>query len=180
MKPEWLSVRTREDTGDFDIITYWEETPYDDFFIEGNPALSKKEYLKKARDIIKQSAEFGGYNYQEYHWNDALQKLIQKKPKNTLLFICNSSIDNTIKSLAHHNDLIYLDITHPFESNPDENTMFLWKILNIKKYKIAYNQFKDSQKNTIKTIKWNYISVTTQDSISDILNTFFKKRYKNG
>jgi hypothetical protein len=106
--------------------------------------------------------------------------LIQKKPKNTLIFICNASVDNHLKILAHHNDLIYLDITHPFESEPDENTMFLGKTVNIKKYKIAYNQFKDSQKNIIKSIKGNFISIKTQENISDILNTFFKKRYKNG
>lgn len=82
--------------------------------------------------------------------------------------------------LAYHNDLIYLNISHPFESNPDINTLFLGQVLDIAKYKKAYNKYIESQRDMIKKMKWSYIPLSTTDNISTILNLFFKKRYKNG
>ena len=179
IKPDWLSVRERENNGDFEIITYWGSSPYDEFYIE-NPNESRKIVIQKAKHLIHTSAQFGQYPYREYIGNTGLKDLIKMKPKNALIFLCNIEIDNTVEILGYHNDLIYLDISHPYENNADETLLFSWQVLDLNMYKKAYSAGKDAQKNIIKKIWSSYISITTKDNITTILNTFFKKRYKNG
>ena len=179
IKPEGLSVRERENNGEFEIISFWWDTPYDEFYIE-NPEFSKKVAIHKAKDTISFSAHIWQYNYHEYSGNDKIRELIRSQPRNSLIFICNIDITDDIRMLAYHNDLIYLDIFHPFESNPNTNILFSWQILNIIDYKKAYSEYIESQKNIIKKMKGNHISFSTTDNISSILNLFFKKRYKNG
>lgn len=179
IKPEGLSVRERENNGEFEIISFWWNTPYDEFYIE-NPDNSKKIAIQKAKDAICSSAQFGRYSYREYVGNNELREILRIQPRNTLIFICNVEITDDIRLLAYHNDLIYLDISHPFESNPDTGILFSWQILNLTQYKKAYAEYKESQKNIIKKIKGNHISLSTTDNISTLLNLFFKKRYKNG
>lgn len=70
------------------------------------------------------SAHFGQYSYREYSGATGLKKILQTKPQNALIFVCNIDITDDIKMLAYHNDLIYLDITHPFESNPSTDILF--------------------------------------------------------
>lgn len=179
IKPEGLSVRERENNGEFEIISYWWTTPYDEFYIE-NPDNSKRIAIEKAKNAIKSSAQFGQYSYREYSGANELKELIRLQPRNTLIFICNLDITDDLKVLAYHNDLIYLDISHTFESNPNTSLLFWWQILDIKVYKKAYIEHKESQINKIRGIKGNHISLYTTDNISTILNLFFKKRYKNG
>ena len=89
-------------------------------------------------------------------------------------------ITDEIKMLAYHNDLIYLSISHPFESNPTTDILFAWQIIDPRNYQEAYSKYIDSEKSAIKKIKGNHISLSTTDNISTTLNLFFKKRYKNG
>lgn len=74
--------------------------------------------------MIKMSAKYGQYPYREYSGDTGLTQLIQMKPENAIIFICGYDISDEIKLLAYHNDIIYLDLTHPFESNPNESVLF--------------------------------------------------------
>ncbi len=179
IKPEGLSVRERENTGDCEIITYWGSTPYDEFTLE-HPNESRKKAIERAKYAIRCSAQFWQYAYQEYNTDTSIEKVVQMKPKNALIFLCNITITDTIRKLAYHNDLIYLDIYHPYERHPSIPLLFEWKIVNMKTYLKAYADFQDSQTRKIKNIRGSYISISTEDPITDILNIFFKKRYKNG
>ncbi len=178
IKPEGLSVRERENNGEFEIISYWWSTPYDDFYV-GDPSNSRKIAIQKAKDAISTSARFGQYSYKEYSGNTGLREILRIQPRNTLIFICNIDITDDIRMLSYHNDLIYLDITHPFESNPHKDILFSWQILNLRSYQKAYDEYKESQKNIIRKIKGNHIAISTTDNITTTLNLFFKKRYKN-
>lgn len=180
-KPDGLSVRERENNGEFEIITYWESSPYDMFYLE-NPHESKKSAIEKAKNTIEMSARFAQYPYRSYCWAGELKNLIAMKPKNALIFICNVNLDSQekISTIAYHNDLIYLDLFHPFEADPETNLLFSWQVIDLNKYIKAYLRNKEILKNTIKKMRGNYISLSTKEDISTVLNTFFKKRYKNG
>ncbi len=70
------------------------------------------------------SAKYGQYPYREYSGDIGLTQLIKMKPENALIFICGFDINDDIKLLAYHNDLIYIDLIHPFESNPNQSIFF--------------------------------------------------------
>ena len=177
IKPEWISVRERENNWDFNIISYWGETDYDNFFIK-NPSISKKNTIQKYKTLLSKNARLGGHTYQEYIGTKSLWKIVQKQPKNNLIFICNLwEISDDIKILAFHNDVIYLNLYHPFEKNPNDNILFSWQVINIQKYKQAYEEQIDNLKKKIHEMHASYIAISTDDDLVKILNTFFKKRY---
>jgi hypothetical protein len=80
--------------------------------------------MQRARHSIHASAKFGQYSYREYTGNTGLEELIRMKPKNALIFLCNIEMSHAIEVLGYHNDLIYLDISHPYETNPDTTLLF--------------------------------------------------------
>jgi hypothetical protein len=91
-------VRERENNGDFEIITYWGSTQYDEFYLE-NPDESRKTAIQKARHTIRTSAQFGQYSYREYIGDSGLEALINMKPKNALIFLCNIEINDIVEVL---------------------------------------------------------------------------------
>lgn len=179
IKPDGLSVRSRENEWDFKIIFYYWITPYDDFF-EDTKNNSKANTIKNIRESISISAKFWWHPYQEFFWENKIKELQNTKPRNNLIFICNIDPLNIPASLAFHNDLIYLDIVNNFEEDPNTSLLFSWKIVDIKAYKNAYTEYKNTQKNHIKKIRGSYLRIMTKDNISNILNIFFKKRYSHG
>ena len=179
MKPEWLSIRVRETHWDYHIISYWWSNPHDNFWI-GHPSESRKHATQKAHHTIEISARYGQYAYSAYYGNTGLNQLMRMRPKNAIIFISGTEITPELRLLAHHNDLIYLDIVHPWESTPNTDILFSWKIVNTKKYLQEYTNEKKSLKNTLKKIRASYISLSTTDDVADVLNTFFKKRYTHG
>jgi hypothetical protein len=70
------------------------------------------------------SARFGQYTYSEYSGITGLDQLVKMKPKNALIFISGIEITPELRVLAHHNDVIYLDIVHPWESDPTSDILF--------------------------------------------------------
>ncbi|MBX9809336.1 hypothetical protein K2X92_03045 [Candidatus Gracilibacteria bacterium] len=177
IKPEGISVRVRENNGDFNIISYWGETDYDEFFIH-NPNISRKNTIQKYRTLLSKNAKLGGHTYHEYVGTKGLGNIIQKQPKNNLIFICNlGEITDEIKLLAFHNDVIYLDLYHPFEKNPNDNILFSGQIVHLEKYRKAYQEYIDNLKKRIHQIHGSYVSISTEDDLVKILNIFFKKRY---
>lgn len=179
IRPDGLTVRARETHGDYHILSYWGSTPYDDFST-GDLDLSRRVATDRARHTIAQSARFGQHSYEEYSGATGLEYMIKMKPKNTLIFISNTEITDDIELLAYHNDVIYIDLTHSYESDPDTHMLFSGQVLDIRAYREAYQLYRENKKNTIKKIQASYISLLTTADISDILNTFFKKRYTNG
>ncbi len=179
IKPEGLSVRSRENHGDFEIISYWGTTPYDDFTIHDGSD-SRNSAIQKARQTMKISTKIWQYSYREFFGDTGFAALKKIKPNNALIFICNTDSLEDLQTIAFHNDLIYLDLSHPFESNPDTSLLFSGQILDLESYMRKYREFRKSKIDLIKKIRAAYIPLSTQDDITITLNTFFKKRYKNG
>ncbi len=173
MRPDWLSIRVRETQGDYHIVWYIGSTVYDDFH-SGSARDSRSSIIQKIRVSIETSAKFAGYQYSEYPW---LEQLIRSQPKNALIFISGIPITQDISRIAYHNDLIYIDITHPWESDPTWDILFSWQVVNTKKYLQEYNNDKISLKKILKKIWASYISISTTDNIIDTINIFFKNRY---
>ncbi len=179
IKPEWLSVRSREDHGDFEIIAYWGITPYDEF-TNHDGTDSRKSAIQKARQAMKISTKIWQYSYREFFGDTGLAALKKIKPDNKLIFIFNTDDIEQFKTMAFHNDLIYVDLSHPFESQPDTSLLFSGKVINLESYMRKYRVFRKSKIDLIKKIRASYIPLSTRDDITITLNTFFKKRYKNG
>ncbi len=179
IKPEWLSVRSREDHGDFEIIAYWGATPYDEFS-NHDGSDSRKSAIQKARQTMKMSTKIWQYSYREFFGDSGFAALKKIKPSNALILICNTDSIEPLQTVAFHNDLIYLDLSHPFESHPDTSLLFSGKILDLKWYMREYKAFQQSKIDLLKKIRASYIPLSTEDDITITLNTFFKKRYKNG
>jgi CRISPR/Cas system CSM-associated protein Csm4 (group 5 of RAMP superfamily) len=129
------------------------------------------------RKNIETTTKFAGYRYSHY---TKLNELIQSQPRNTIILITGIEINPDMRLLAHHNDLIYLDIAHPWESDPTSDILFSWQIVNIPKYLQEYKKLQNLKKNALKDIKASYLSISTQEDIVDALNIFFKKRYTHG
>jgi hypothetical protein len=70
------------------------------------------------------SARFGQYTYSEYSGITGLDQLVRIQPKNAIIFISGIEITPELRLLAHHNDVIYLDIVHPWESDPTSDILF--------------------------------------------------------
>ncbi|MBC7503429.1 hypothetical protein H7169_00460 [Candidatus Gracilibacteria bacterium] len=177
--PDGLSVRVRESHGDYPIISYWGSTVYDEFYYE-NPSESKRATIARAQLNISTSARSGQYQYREYTGDDGLENLVKTKPRNALIFISNTDITEDIRILAYHNDVIYLDLIHPWESDPTNDILFAGGILDIDSYTREYALAQQGKKNTLKRIRASYIPLITTADINNILNTFFKKRYSHG
>ncbi len=173
MRPDWLSVRVRETQGDYHIASYIASTLYDDFH-SGSPKDSRSSTIKKIRASIQSSAQFAGCQYSEYLW---LDELTRSQPKNTLIFISGIAITQDISRIAYHNDLIYLDITHPWETSPTWDILFSGQVISTSKYLKEYNADKASLKKNLKKIRASYIPISTTDNIIDTINIFFKNRY---
>ncbi|MBC7498664.1 hypothetical protein H7170_03420 [Candidatus Gracilibacteria bacterium] len=173
MRPDGLSVRVRETQGDYHIVWYIGSTIYDDFY-SGSVRDSRSIIIRKIRASIETSAKFAGYQYSEYL---GLEQLIRSQPKNALIFISGIPITQDISRIAYHNDLIYLDITHPWESDPTGDILFSGQVVNTRKYLQEYNNDKISLKKILKKIRASYISISTTDNIIDTINIFFKNRY---
>jgi hypothetical protein len=105
---------------------------------------------------------------------------MKMKPRNALIFISNTAITPEMRLLAYHNDLIYLDLIHPWESDPTSNILFAGGILDTAAYSRDYDLEQLGKKNTLKQIKASYIPLITTADITNTLNTFFKKRYTHG
>ena len=70
---------------------------------------------------IETSAQFAGYRYSEYR---DLAGLARAKPKNAIILISGQEATLDMRLLAYHNDLIYIDITHPWEGDPTSDILF--------------------------------------------------------
>ena len=105
---------------------------------------------------------------------------MKTKPKNALIFVSNTDINDNMKILAYHNDLIYLDLTHPWESDPTQEILFSGRVLDIESYIRDYSEQQIIKKNALKRIRASHVPLPTTGDISNILNTFFKKRYTHG
>ena len=70
---------------------------------------------------IETSAQFAGYRYSEYR---DLAGLARAKPKNAIILISGQEATPDMRLLAYHNDLIYIDITHPWEGDPTSDILF--------------------------------------------------------
>ena len=176
VRPEWLSVRVRETRWDYPIISYWGSTSHDGFWTE-HPSESREHAIARARHAIKESAKFGQYAYSEYSGYTGLDQLVMIQPKNTLIFVSNTPITDDLRLLAYHNDLIYIDFIHQFERDPSSELLFSWRVINTEKYLQEYNTEKVSLKNMLKKIHSSYISLSTTEDVTDVLNIFFKNRY---
>jgi hypothetical protein len=179
MSPVGLSVRVRETQGDYQIISYIGETPYDGFYLDSFRE-SRTYRIAQSEHCIQKSAQFAGYQYNKYIWDTALSTLIKMQIKNHIIFISNIEITPDIWLLAYHNDVIYLDFIHSFEENPQSDIMFSWQIMEIWSYLDEYTQLQDIKKNNLKKMWVSYIPILTNVDITDTLNTFFKKRYTHG
>ena len=179
VRPEWLSVRVRETRWDYPIISYWGSSSHDGFWTE-HPRESREYTIVRARHIIRESARFGQYTYSEYSGDTGLDQIVMMQPRNALIFVSNTPITEDLRLLAYHNDLICLDFIHPFEIDPNQNTLFSWKVLDIDEYIHEYSQIQSIRKNTIKKIRASHLPILTTANIADSLNIFFKKRYTHG
>jgi hypothetical protein len=106
--------------------------------------------------------------------------MIVKKPKRAIILISWVSLDTSMRQLAYHNDLIYLDIVHPYESDPTWDILFSGQVMNISSYLQEYMSEKQILRDTLRQIWASYIACSTARDISDTLNTFFKNRYHHG
>lgn len=65
MSPVGLSVRVRETQGDYQIISYAGETPYDGFYLDSFRE-SRAYRIEQSEYCIQKSAQFAGYQYNKY------------------------------------------------------------------------------------------------------------------
>lgn len=177
IKPEWISVRERQNSWDFDIISYWWETIYDNFHI-GDATIAKSNAIKQFNLILKKNAQFWWHQYQDFFGKNGINTLIKQQPKNALIFIWNyENIDQNIKLLAFHNDLIFIDLRHPFELDPSNEYMFSWKVIDIISYKKFFEKQRQEMKKNIQKINAAYLLIRSNQDITETLNNFFKRRY---
>ena len=134
------------------------------------------EYIRQS---IARSARIGQYTYRDLSEGD-ISSMSHMQPMNALIFICNTEIDDQIRLLAYHNDLIYLDLYHPYERDPDTDLLFFGKAIDRISYQVTYNKQQELRKKTITQAGWSYLQISTQDDIVTLLNIFFKKRYTHG
>lgn len=177
IRPEWISVRERQNSWDFDIISYWGETEYDNFHI-WDEAISKWNISKEFNKILKKNAQFWWHQYRDFFGETGLKNLIKQQPKNKLIFIWNyENIDENIKLLAFHNDLIFIDLRHPFEIDPTDDYLFSGKIIDVISYKKFFEAYRENTRKNIHKISASYLLVKSNQDITETLNHFFKRRY---
>jgi hypothetical protein len=85
-----------------------------------------------------------------------------------------------MRQLAHHNDLIYLDIVHPYESDPTWSMLFSGRVLDISSYLQEYTTEKQLLISSLTQMWASYLTCSTARDATDTLNTFFKNRYHHG
>ncbi len=173
-----IYTREREENGNFDILLYIRDIHAGDaFFTETHP-LSKEVTIKKLEAVLRESAKKWRHTFSIYSWEMGKKYLEKKKPKNTLICIVDENYEGLYKKLSYHNDVLFIDILHPFEENPSSDVLFFSKILRKEKYKKAFTESKKKLKENVKKIWWEYISLYTHESIQKRLNYFFKNRFK--
>ncbi len=184
---EKIYVRERSDQWWVNIISVFIYGGFDDFFIE-NIVESKRYYLETAEKIIRKSASEGQYHLRCLKGGklgDVLDDLLSLNTSWNLILIFRSfswyfDTPVSIKKLSYVNDMVMIDLYHPFDIHPSKNLMIQGKITWISKrlwYEDNLAQMIFQEKKSI-IQKWiSYLQINTSEDIETCLNYFFKKRY---
>lgn len=175
IRPESLYVRSREDRGEFSVVWYYTKNIYDAFKTQEFPT-SKGEYKERLSEVFRSSCAQENITYQEYS-NLPIHTFIRLHPRNMLIIVSDSIVDKKLQELAHHNDVIYLDILHPFEIYPTPQILFLWKTVS-QKYARTFEKSIENKKKLLRRMHIAYIPIYTNEKANIKLNDFFKNRFK--
>lgn len=166
---------TREDESGFDIIVYrHDDQDGDDFFTPSYP-ISRRSSYEFTQELIEANAKRGKHRFYFYQWAWWMDSLTRRKPRNSLICILWWWYWQQYTPMIYHNDFLYLDIIHRFESDPDI-PLFFGMSLSEKSYKKAWTEEKATLKKSIEKLGWSYLQIQTHEDIAEKLNFFFKYR----
>lgn len=175
------------DNSNFSIIFCVINNNWDDFF---DTIDKKSRWLWKKESIfhLEFSAKKLGISHQTIiseDINTVLEKLIKKGIKNNLIIIINNdNVDKyqkNISKISKINELMIIKPYHPFELDPNKDSIFLWKIFNTKLKKKYLNEIDEIDKNNKKiltNLKIPFIKTNTKIPIDYTLYNFFKYKYE--
>jgi hypothetical protein len=83
-----------------------------------------------------------------------------------------------LKSLTHHNELIYLHIEHPYETSPNREIGFIGRIIgSANQYRDEYEQMIGRERRNLESIGVHHLRIMTTEIFDTRLNYFFKYQY---
>lgn len=185
-----LYVKEREGTGSIHIKCVFIGSDGDDFYIQDSSE-SKSYYLKKTENILKKSILELKIAYELLKWVDLdaiCGSFLKKNEKSNLILIFHSYNGNVwdykkLNLLAKHNDIVYIDVCHPFEKEPSSDILFdgksLWKS-DRDRYKKDFSWTESNKKKYLEKSGMAYMLVDTSEDIESRLNYFFKNRIQYG
>jgi hypothetical protein len=92
-------------------------------------------------------------------------------------YIDPNSID-LLRSLTHHNELIYLHIEHPYETSPNREIGFIGRIVgSATQYRDEYEQMIEREGRNLESIGAHHLRIGTTEILDTRLNYFFKYQY---
>lgn len=184
---ETIYVKERQNQWAIRIIGVFIGWLWDDFFIESSFE-SKWFFLESAMRIIQKSATKNNYTYTSYigeTLESVWKKLQLSHTKNNLILIFrtytgDNNIPPEILKISSQNDIIFVDIFHPFELNPIKNIMIEGKIFSqgsIDRYKKELSKNGKMEDVILSTAHISHIQIKTNENLESRLNYFFKERY---
>lgn len=148
---------------------------YSDFSTTENPQ-TKQDFLIRMREEIRESAQTLRFPFLEL--SDGNNSLTEMRIEKSIILILgdidsNKNIEN-FSHLSRNNDIIFLFLLHPEELSPSH-------IFESKKAKSSYHEalekFQTEQEKQARNHHIEFLSCTTEDIPSLLLNNFFKYRY---
>lgn len=156
-----------------------------DTFTLPNSAPSRWKWKKQSLSLLEISAKKLRFPFQTFHGklSQQIENLIKSKTKNTLIIILSSDTDiwnASISALSYHNDVVIVQVKHPFEIKPDTSVWIQGQVFDTKKqeeYQKAREEKENQYKQYCKKQNISPIFLDTHQSIETSLNHFFKYRY---
>ncbi len=185
-----IYVRDRSDQWWIDIIAIFIGWAWEEFFID-DVRESKKYFLENSKNIIFTSAKKWNYHLRCFSGNDLEAiwgSLLKSNTKWSLILIFRSfngdiNTPYSIQKTAAMNDVILMDIYHPFELHPSGYHMIRWKsmwAIWTLEYQEQRSKISTMHKKECILKDMTYLEVETSENIENFLNYFFKRRYTHG
>ncbi|PID84114.1 hypothetical protein CSB09_02445 [Candidatus Gracilibacteria bacterium] len=146
---------------------------------------SRAQWKQQSLSLLEMSAQKSRFPSKSFVGNiqSQIQTLLKTKVKNHLIILISSNLEaleSDIHVLSHHNDVIIIQVEHPFEKNPNKNVWIEGKVFDTKKIQTYQNMRREAKEKYRQYYKKHDITVLfldTSASIEQPLNNFFKYRY---
>lgn len=172
-KHNTIEKKIREEESNFEVILVDLIGEERNFTIDTNPSVS--EYRNTLIEILQSSARQYHFPYRQLRNTKELQ-IIKNSMVIVLYWLRDTLSQELIWWLAHSNDIVPIELVHPYELNPTRWPILEWYWVDIHSYRESVERVHDSHKKLFAKHWVQWIILQTDMPLVLTLNQYFKNR----